>query len=210
MDSLTAIQRAMDFYYEITGLRSYFVQGVNDVDSAKEKNFFCKTLKMSSKALDHCEACTLENYTNALNNHEIQMYSCHAGLVKWSIPVEFPGVTGSKALDHCEACTLENYTNALNNHEIQMYSCHAGLVKWSIPVEFPGVTGVIVSEGVISSQQVADKDNWIDYLVEKYNLPRNILMENYEHVVEMTEKEVDDSVKLLVALLDYYRSLSVE
>lgn len=91
-----------------------------------------------------------------------------------------------------------------------MYSCHAGLVKWSIPVEFPGVTGVIVSEGVISSQQVADKDNWIDYLVEKYNLPRNILMENYEHVVEMTEKEVDDSVKLLVALLDYYRSLSVE
>lgn len=153
----------MDFYYEITGLRSYFVQGVNDVDSAKEKNFFCKTLKMSSKALDHCEACT-----------------------------------------------LENYTNALNNHEIQMYSCHAGLVKWSIPVEFPGVTGVIVSEGVISSQQVADKDNWIDYLVEKYNLPRNILMENYEHVVEMTEKEVDDSVKLLVALLDYYRSLSVE
>ncbi len=163
MDSLTAIQRAMDFYYEITGLRSYFVQGVNDVDSAKEKNFFCKTLKMSSKALDHCEACT-----------------------------------------------LENYTNALNNHEIQMYSCHAGLVKWSIPVEFPGVTGVIVSEGVISSQQVVDKDNWIDYLVEKYNLPRNILMENYEHVVEMTEKEVDDSVKLLVALLDYYRSLSVE
>lgn len=163
MDSLTAIQRAMDFYYEITGLRSYFVQGVNDVDSAKEKNFFCKTLKMSSKALDHCEACT-----------------------------------------------LENYTNALNNHEIQMYSCHAGLVKWSIPVEFPGVTGVIVSEGVISSQQVADKDNWIDYLVEKYNLPRNILMENYENVVEMTEKEVDDSVKLLVALLDYYRSLSVE
>lgn len=163
MDSLTAIQRAMDFYYEITGLRSYFVQGVNDVDSAKEKNFFCKTLKMSSKALDHCEACT-----------------------------------------------LENYTNALNNHEIQMYSCHAGLVKWSIPVEFPGVTGVIVSEGVISSQQVADKDNWIDYLVEKYNLPRNILMENYEHVVEMTEKEVDESVKLLVALLDYYRSLSVE
>lgn len=163
MDSLTAIQRAMDFYYEITGLRSYFLQGVNDVDSAKEKNFFCKTLKMSSKALDHCEACT-----------------------------------------------LENYTNALNNHEIQMYSCHAGLVKWSIPVEFPGVTGVIVSEGVISSQQVADKDNWIDYLVEKYNLPRNILMENYEHVVEMTEKEVDDSVKLLVALLDYYRSLSVE
>lgn len=163
MDSLTAIQHAMDFYYEITGLRSYFVQGVNDVDSAKEKNFFCKTLKMSSKALDHCEACT-----------------------------------------------LENYTNALNNHEIQMYSCHAGLVKWSIPVEFPGVTGVIVSEGVISSQQVADKDNWIDYLVEKYNLPRNILMENYEHVVEMTEKEVDDSVKLLVALLDYYRSLSVE
>ena len=163
MDSLTAIQRAMDFYYEITGLRSYFVQGVNDVDSAKEKNFFCKTLKMSSKALDHCEACT-----------------------------------------------LENYTNALNNHEIQMYSCHAGLVKWSIPVEFPGVTGVIVSEGVISSQQVADKDNWIDYLVEKYNLPRNILMENYEHVVEMTEKEVDDSVKLLVALLDYCRSLSVE
>lgn len=163
MDSLTAIQRAMDFYYEITGLRSYFLQGVNDVDSAKEKNFFCKTLKMSSKALDHCEACT-----------------------------------------------LENYTNALNNHEIQMYSCHAGLVKWSIPVEFPGVTGVIVSGGVISSQQVADKDNWIDYLVEKYNLPRNILMENYEHVVEMTEKEVDDSVKLLVALLDYYRSLSVE
>ena len=78
MDSLTAIQYAMDFYYEITGLRSYFVQGVDEVDSAKEKNFFCKTLKLSSKALNHCDACTLENYTNALSKNEIQMYSCHA------------------------------------------------------------------------------------------------------------------------------------
>lgn len=163
MDSLTAIQNAMNFYYEITGLRSYFVQDVNEVDSAKEKNFFCKTLKMSSKALDHCEACT-----------------------------------------------LENYTNALSKNEIQMYSCHAGLVKWSIPVEFPNAKGVIVSEGVISSQQVADKDQWIDYLVEKYNLPRNMLMINYEHIVEMTEKQVDDSVKLLCSLLEYYRSLCTD
>ncbi|WP_305152207.1 PocR ligand-binding domain-containing protein [uncultured Dubosiella sp.] len=163
MDSLTAIQYAMDFYYEITGLRSYFVQGVDEVDSAKEKNFFCKTLKLSSKALDHCDACT-----------------------------------------------LENYTNALSKNEIQMYSCHAGLVKWSVPVEFPDAKGVIISEGVISSQQVADKNQWIDYLVEKYNLPRNILMENYEHIVEMTEKQVDDSVKLLCALLEYYRTLCEE
>lgn len=91
-----------------------------------------------------------------------------------------------------------------------MYSCHAGLVKWSVPVEFPDAKGVIVSEGVISSQQVADKNQWIDYLVEKYNLPRNILMENYEHIVEMTEKQVDDSVKLLCALLEYYRTLCEE
>ena len=35
-------------------------------------------------------------------------------------------------------------------------------------------------------------------------------MENYEHIVEMTEKQVDDSVKLLCALLEYYRTLCEE
>lgn len=160
MRSLEAIQKAMDFYYQITGLRSYFVQDIGDVDSAKEKNFFCKCIKMSNKALEHCEDCT-----------------------------------------------IENYTNALGKNEIQMYSCHAGLVKWSVPVDFEDVKGVIVSEGVITSQQIEDKERWIEYIVVKYDLPKEIMMQNYEKIVEMDEEEVNDSIQLLLALLSYYKTL---
>lgn len=161
MTSLEAIQKAMDYYYQITGLRSYFVQDIGEVDSAKEKNFFCKCIKLSQDALEHCEECT-----------------------------------------------MENYTNALGNNEIQMYSCHAGLVKWSIPVDFDDVKGVIVSEGVITSQQIEDKEKWIDYIVEKYDLPKDIMMENYEVIAQMTEQEVNDSITLLQSLLSYYKTLT--
>ena len=61
-----AIQKVMDAYYHITGLRCYFVQDETEISSAKEKNFFCKCLKTSSSALRQCDECTFENYTGAL------------------------------------------------------------------------------------------------------------------------------------------------
>ena len=81
-----AIQKVMDAYYHITGLRCYFVQDETEISSAKEKNFFCKCLKTSSSALRQCDECTFENYTGALKSNEPQKYACHAGLVKWSVP----------------------------------------------------------------------------------------------------------------------------
>ena len=89
-----AIQKVMDAYYHITGLRCYFVQDETEISSAKEKNFFCKCLKTSSSALHQCDECTFENYTGALKSNEPQKYACHAGLVKWSVPVSLAGVKG--------------------------------------------------------------------------------------------------------------------
>ena len=42
MNAMEAIYKAMDAYYDITGLHSYFVQNESDIisASAKEKNFF--------------------------------------------------------------------------------------------------------------------------------------------------------------------------
>lgn len=89
-----AIQKVMDAYYHITGLRCYFVQDETEISSAKEKNFFCKCLKTSSSALRQCDECTFENYTGALKSNKPQKYTCHAGLIKWSVPVSFADVKG--------------------------------------------------------------------------------------------------------------------
>lgn len=89
-----AIKKVMDAYYHITGLRCYFVQDETEISSAKEKNFFCKCLKTSSSALRQCDECTFENYTGALKSNEPQKYACHAGLVKWSVPVSLADVKG--------------------------------------------------------------------------------------------------------------------
>ena len=89
-----AIKKVMDAYYHITGLRCYFVQDETEISSAKEKNFFCKCLKTSSSALRQCDECTFENYTAALKSNTPQKYACHAGLVKWSVPVSLADVKG--------------------------------------------------------------------------------------------------------------------
>ncbi len=165
MNAMEAIYKAMDAYHEITGLHSYFVQDETDIvsASAKEKNFFCKCLK-----------------------------------------------TSSSALKHCDECTVENYTQALQSMKVQTYSCHAGLVKWSVPVEVKGLTGVIISEGVISKQQIKESEDWISYLSEKYNVSKSILLENYHQVKQMTEEQVDRSIQLLKDILAYYASIISE
>lgn len=158
MKELEAINKVMEAYHTITGLNSYFIQEQNEInDSAKEKNFFCKCLK-----------------------------------------------TSTSALKQCDECTVENYTMALASKKVQTYSCHAGLVKWSVPVNINGLDGVIISEGVISQRQHEERVGWIDYLSEKYNVSRSILLENYSKVREMTEEEVDRSIDLLKCLLAYY------
>lgn len=158
MKELQAINRVMEAYQGITGLRCYFIKDKGDIsDSAKEKNFFCKCLK-----------------------------------------------TSSTALKQCDECTIANYTAALESKKPQTYACHAGLVKWSVPVEINDVSGVIISEGVISKTQVEEREEWIEYLAEKYNVSKSILMENYSNVREMTESQVDLSIRLLESLVTYY------
>lgn len=161
MNAMDAINKAMNAYNEITGLHSYFVQNEADIvsASAKEKNFFCKCLK-----------------------------------------------TSTSALKHCDECTVENYTQALQSNKVQTYSCHAGLVKWSVPVNIKGLKGVIISEGVISKQQVEESQDWISYLSEKYNVSKSILLENYNQVVQMTEEQVDRTIQLFQDILSYYAS----
>lgn len=99
MNTKDAIIKAMEEYQRITGLRSYLIQDVDDINSAAERNYFCKCLKTSARALKHCEECTMENYRSALNEEKVCMYSCHAGLVKWSMPIrhgDFHGVVISE------------------------------------------------------------------------------------------------------------------
>lgn len=159
MTELMAIKKVIETYHEITGLHSYFIQNKGEFqDSAKEKNFFCKCLK-----------------------------------------------TSASALKQCDECTLENYSAALESNKIRTYSCHAGLVKWSVPVEINDVKGVIISEGVVSKQQIIEMDSWMDYLNEQYDLPKPLLVETSAHVREMTEAQVEGSIALLQALLDYYK-----
>ena len=57
MNVKDAIVKAMQEYRQITGLRSYLIQDVDDINSAAEHNYFCKCLKTSARALKHCEEC---------------------------------------------------------------------------------------------------------------------------------------------------------
>lgn len=79
MNAKEAIITALKEYRAITGLRSYLIEDEDDINSAAEKNYFCKCLKTSAAALRHCEECTSENYRNALQSDKVCMYSCHAG-----------------------------------------------------------------------------------------------------------------------------------
>ena len=67
MNVKDAIVKAMQEYRQITGLRSYLIQDVDDINSAAERNYFCKCLKTSARALKHCEECTMENYRSAVS-----------------------------------------------------------------------------------------------------------------------------------------------
>lgn len=71
---------------------------------------------------------------------------------------------------------------------------------------FKDVQGVIISEGVISSQQAKESQSWIQYLSETYNVSRSILLENYKSVRVMTEQEVDESIQLLEAIVAYEKA----
>ncbi|MFR9255533.1 MAG: PocR ligand-binding domain-containing protein [Merdibacter sp.] len=104
---------------------------------------------------------------------------------------------------HCEECTSENYRNALQSDKVCMYSCHAGLVKWSMPIRCNAFSGVVISEGVITKQQVKDAETWVHYLSEHYNVRKDVLQDNYQVIKEMTEEEVNISIKLLKDLIDY-------
>lgn len=156
MNAKEAIITALKEYRAITGLRSYLIEDEDDINSAAEKNYFCKCLKTSAAALRHCEECTSENYRNALQSDKVCMYSCHAGLVKWSMPIR----------------------------------CNA-------------FSGMVISEGVITKQQVKDAETWVHYLSELYNVRKDVLQDNYQVIKEMTEEEVNISIKLLKDLIDY-------
>ena len=155
MNAKEAIITALKEYRAITGLRSYLIEDEDDINSAAEKNYFCKCLKTSAAALRHCEECTSENYRNALQSDKVCMYSCHAGLVKWSMPIR----------------------------------CNA-------------FSGVVISEGVITKQQVKDAETWVHYLSEHYNVRKDVLQDNYQVIKEMTEEEVNISIKLLKEIPD--------
>lgn len=51
METKEIIKCALKDYQNITGLRSYVVYDNTVIQSASEKNYFCKCLKSSSKAL---------------------------------------------------------------------------------------------------------------------------------------------------------------
>ncbi len=87
MNILEALKSAMQEYRDITGLRSYLILDSAEIQSASERNYFCKCLKSSSVALKKCEECTQEYYNEARKANEECIYSCHAGLIKWAVPV---------------------------------------------------------------------------------------------------------------------------
>ncbi|MCI9293050.1 MAG: hypothetical protein HFF01_09055 [Erysipelotrichaceae bacterium] len=87
MDIFDAMNKTMDEYKRITGLRSYLILDTTEVKSASERNYFCKCLKVSSQAFQKCEECTQEYYKLAREANEECIYSCHAGLIKWAVPV---------------------------------------------------------------------------------------------------------------------------
>ena len=83
----SCILKALYDYYRMTGLRSYIVMDDADINSSSERNYFCKCLKTSTKALHECEACTLEVFNEVKNATKEITYCCHAGLIKWAVPV---------------------------------------------------------------------------------------------------------------------------
>ena len=93
METKEIIKHALKDYQNITGLRSYVVYDNTVIQSASEKNYFCKCLKSSSKALKKCEECTEETYENARKIDHECVYSCHAGLIKWAVPVSYTHLT---------------------------------------------------------------------------------------------------------------------
>lgn len=111
MDYIAEVKKIMEEYYGITGLKSYMVRDEAEINSASEKNYFCKCLKVSSSALKACEECTKETYGNALEIDRECIYSCHAGLIKWAVPVKVDnfhcvivseGILNQKQLDDSE------------------------------------------------------------------------------------------------------------
>ena len=65
MNTKDAIIKAMEEYQRITGLRSYLIQDVDDINSAAERNYFCKCLKTSARALKHEGADVLLDYATS-------------------------------------------------------------------------------------------------------------------------------------------------
>ncbi len=55
----------------------------------------------------------------------------------------------------------------------------------------------------ITKQQVKDSESWVHYLSEHYNVRRDVLQDNYKVIKEMTEEEVNISIKLMKDLIDY-------
>lgn len=87
MELKAGLEKAMQDFKMITGLRCYLVFDKGDLNSPSERNFFCKSLKTSGKALKICEECALEAYDIILASKKEFVYSCHAGLIKWAMPV---------------------------------------------------------------------------------------------------------------------------
>lgn len=61
MNVLEALKAAMQEYREITGLRSYLILDTEEIQSASERNYFCKCLKSSSAALKKCDVFMLQS-----------------------------------------------------------------------------------------------------------------------------------------------------
>lgn len=88
MEFHEAVETALREYQHITGLRGYLIKNAGDLDSASERNYFCKCLKTSNKALSMCKECAAENFQEAISKPGENIYCCHAGLIKWTLPVQ--------------------------------------------------------------------------------------------------------------------------
>lgn len=160
MDILDCLNKVMEEYRSISGLRSYLILDTTEIKSASERNYFCKCLKCSTQALKKCEECTQENYSAALQANKESIYSCHAGLIKWAVPVTCDDF-------HC----------------------------------------VIISEGILSKQQIEDADQWTTYLSKEYDLPKDMIKNNFKVMAVMNEEQMNASIKLLKDLISYHLAI---
>ena len=160
MDILDSLKKAMEEYRTITGLRSYLVLDTTEIKSASERNYFCKCLKSSTQALKRCEECTQEYYAQARQANEECIYSCHAGLIKWAVPVNCDDF-------HC----------------------------------------VIISEGILSQRQLEEADEWTAYLSKEYELPKDMIKNNFQVMAVMNESQMNASIQLLKDLVSYHLAL---